>query len=134
MEELNLITPTLLFSAVSLIMLAYTNRFLSYAQLIRTLKDKYMLEPTSVTKGQIANLRKRLYLTRNMQIFGIGSLFFCVVSMFFIYVGYFQWAVWIFGMALLLFIVSMGLCIWELVISVKALEIYLNDMDKNPGK
>lgn len=42
MEELTLTTPALLFSAVSLILLAYTNRFLSYAQLVRQLRDRYM--------------------------------------------------------------------------------------------
>lgn len=134
MNELNLITPTLLFSAVSLILLAYTNRFLSYAQLIRTLKDKYILHPDSVTAAQIANLRKRLYLTRNMQILGIASLFFCVITMFLLYIGYYTAGVYVFGFALLLFIGSLATCLYELVISVKALEIYLDDMEGNPEK
>ena len=63
--EIDLTTPALLFSAISLIMLAYTNRFLSYAQLVRTLKEQYMENPSSVKAAQIANLRKRLYLTRS---------------------------------------------------------------------
>ena len=65
MEELTLTTPTLLFSAVSLILLAYTNRFLSYAQLVRQLRDRYMENPTDITVAQIENLRKRLNLTRH---------------------------------------------------------------------
>ena len=65
--EIDLTTPALLFSAISLIMLAYTNRFLSYAQLVRTLKEQYMENPSSVKAAQIANLRKRLYLTRAMR-------------------------------------------------------------------
>ena len=77
--EIDLTTPALLFSAISLIMLAYTNRFLSYAQLVRTLKEQYMENPSSVKAAQIANLRKRLYLTRAMQVAGIGSLLLCVV-------------------------------------------------------
>ncbi len=85
MEELTLITPTFLFSAISLLMLAYTNRFLSYAQLVRNLKDKYMEDKSAITKAQILNLRKRLYLTRNMQLFGVGSLMLSVVTMFLIY-------------------------------------------------
>ena len=87
MEELTLITPTFLFSAISLLMLAYINRFLSYAQLVRTLKDKYMEDKSAITKAQILNLRKRLYLTRNMQLFGVGSLMLSVVTMFLIYIG-----------------------------------------------
>lgn len=76
MEELTLTTPALLFSAVSLILLAYTNRFLSYAQLVRQLRDRYMENPTDITVAQIENLRKRLNLTRTMQGLGIASLFF----------------------------------------------------------
>ena len=71
MEELTLTTPALLFSAVSLILLAYTNRFLSYAQLVRILRDRYMEDPSDINVAQIENLRKRLNLTRMMQVFGI---------------------------------------------------------------
>lgn len=129
MEEFSLVTPTLLFSAVSLIMLAYTNRFLSYAQLVRNLKDKYVKDRSEVTAAQIANLRKRLNLTRSMQILGITSLFCCVVSMFFCFISLKITAIIIFGIALLLLISSLGLSIRELVISTKALEIHLNDLE-----
>ncbi len=131
MNELNLATPALLFSAISLIMLAYTNRFLSYAQLIRTLKEQYMKQHSEVTAAQIANLRKRLYLTRSMQITGISSLLFCVVSMFLIYVGMHLLSVYVFGLALLLLIISLGLSVWEIQISVKALDIHLKDMENS---
>ena len=74
--EIDLTTPALLFSAISLIMLAYTNRFLSYAQLVRTLKDQYREHHSAVTAAQIINLRKRLYLTRAMQVvYGVGLYF-----------------------------------------------------------
>lgn len=129
MNELTLTTPTLLFSAVSLILLAYTNRFLSYAQLVRTLKEQYVKEHSEVTAAQIANLRKRLYLTRNMQVLGISSLFFCVITMFLIYIGLHALSVYVFGFAILLLIASLGLSIWEIQISVKALEIHLQDME-----
>lgn len=129
MEEFSLVTPTLLFSAVSLIMLAYTNRFLSYAQLVRNLKDKYVKDRSEVTAAQIANLRKRLNLTRSMQILGITSLFCCVVSMFFCFISLRITAIIIFGIALLLLISSLGLSIRELVISTRALEIHLNDLE-----
>ena len=124
-----MVTPTLLFSAVSLIMLAYTNRFLSYAQLVRNLKDKYVKDRSEVTAAQIANLRKRLNLTRSMQILGISSLFCCVVSMFFCFISLRVTAIITFGIALLLLISSLGLSIRELVISTRALEIHLNDLE-----
>ena len=129
MDELNLTTPTLLFSAVSLILLAYTNRFLSYAQLVRTLKEQYLQNHSEITAAQIDNLRKRLYLTRSMQVLGISSLFFCVVAMFLIYIGLHDLSAYIFGLALPLLIASLGISIWEIHISVKALEIHLKDME-----
>ncbi len=129
MEELTLTTPALLFSAVSLIMLAYTNRFLSYAQLVRTLTEQHAQHPTKVTRKQIDNLRRRLHLTRWMQILGVSSLFLCVVSMFFIYVGFLLSAAYVFGVALLLLIGSLGVSIWEIQLSLRALDVHLKDME-----
>ena len=86
-EEFTLTTPALLFSAISLILLAYTNRFLGYASLIRDLYAKFQSNPNELLLGQIANLRKRLHLTRNMQILGVSSLFLCVFTMFLIFIG-----------------------------------------------
>lgn len=131
MEELTLTTPALLFSAVSLILLAYTNRFLSYAQLVRTLKEQHLQHPTQVTRDQIENLRRRLHLTRTMQALGVSSLFLCVVAMFLIYVGWVLPAAYVFGAALVLLIASLGVSIREIQISVRALEIHLRDMEKH---
>lgn len=130
MEELTLITPTFLFSAISLILLAFTNRFLSYAQLVRTLKDRYMEDHSAITLGQIMNMRKRLYLTKNMQVFGVASLLMCVVTMFLIYIGFHAISAYTFGVAILLLIISLALSVWEIQISAKALELYLGDMEK----
>lgn len=125
---LDLTTPSLLFSAISLILLAYTNRFLSYASVVRALKEKHQQTHDPKDIAQIANLRKRLYLTRSMQILGILSLLLCVTAMFFIYVSWQIFAAWIFGIALLLLAASLCVCIWEINISVKALEIHLEDI------
>ncbi|GAL72640.1 hypothetical protein JCM19302_3286 [Jejuia pallidilutea] len=120
MEQLTLTTPALLFSAISLIMLAYTNRFLAYAATIRSLHDKYIQNKDSVLIAQIQNIKKRLYLTRAMQILGISSLLLCVLTMFLIYVEQQTIAVWVFGVALLLLIASLAFLILEIQISVKA--------------
>ena len=127
--DLTLTTPALLFSSISLIMLAYTNRFLAYANTIRNLHTAYKQDPSKIIKAQIVNLRKRLYLTRSMQIFGITSLLLCVLSMFFIYIKQEFIAIWIFGLALILLIISLSLLIWEIQISVKALELHLEDIE-----
>ena len=125
MQELTLITPTFLFSAISLILLAFTNRFLSYAQLVRTLKDHYMEDHSAITRAQIMNLRKRLHLTKNMQMFGVASLLMCVVTMFLIYIGFQAISGYVFGIAILFLIISLSLSVWEIQISAKSLEIYL---------
>lgn len=125
---LDLTTPSLLFSAISLILLAYTNRFLSYASVVRALKEKHEVTHDPKDIAQIANLRKRLYLTRSMQILGILSLLLCVIAMFFIYISWQNIAAWIFGIALLLLASSLCVCIWEINISVRALEIHLEDI------
>ena len=129
MQELTLITPTFLFSAISLLLLAYTNRFLSYAQLVRTLKDRYMEDHSALTLAQIGNLRKRLYLTRNMQMLGVASLLLCVVTMFLIFVGLQVISAYVFGLALVLLILSLTLSVMEIRISAKSLEIYLSNME-----
>lgn len=128
-EPITLTTPALLFSAISLIMLAYTNRFMSYATLIRTLHEKFKVNPNEVLMGQIANLRKRLYLTKYMQILGVTSLFLCVLTMFLIFIGSQIFAVWMFGVALILLISSLGISIIEIHISVNALNLHLGDME-----
>jgi len=129
MEQLTLTTPALLFSAISLIMLAYTNRFLAYAAVVRSLKDKYLAKQDQTLVQQIDNLRKRLYLTRSMQIFGISSLLLCVLTMFLIYIEQHLIAVWVFGVALILLILSLAFLIREIQISVQALEHHLGDIE-----
>ncbi|WP_159021412.1 DUF2721 domain-containing protein [Formosa sp. L2A11] len=131
MNELTLTTPALLFSAISLIMLAYTNRFLAYAAVVRDLHAKYLEKKDERYIVQIKNIKKRLYLTRSMQIAGISSLLLCVVTMFLIYINQQFIAVWVFGIALILLIVSLTLLIMEIQISVKALELHISDIENS---
>lgn len=130
MTELTLSTPSILFSAISLILLAYTNRFLSYAQLVRTLKADYDKNPSTITHLQLANLRRRLYMARSMQLFGVSSLLLCVVCTFLIYIGLQMVAVYTFGVALVLLTISLGISIRELLISVRALELHLDSFER----
>ena len=129
MHELSLTTPALLFSAISLIMLAYTNRFLAYAAVIRNLHDKFLKQQDPALIRQIKNLKRRLNLTRWMQIFGISSLLGCVLSMFLVYVTQQDLAVWVFGFSLLLLIISLAFLIQEINIFVHALELHLSDIE-----
>jgi len=134
MEELTLTTPALLFSAISLIMLAYTNRFLAYAAVIRNLHDKYIEKMDVSLIQQIKNLKLRLNLTRWMQIFGITSLLLCVLTMFLIYIDQHIIAIWVFGIALVLLIISLALLIKEIHISAQALKLHLSDIENHLKK
>lgn len=134
MEELTLTTPALLFSAISLIMLAYTNRFLAYASVIRNLHAIYLERKEDSLIRQIKNLKLRLNLTRWMQIFGISSLLFCVLTMFLIYIHQHTIAVWVFGFALILLIISLALLIKEIQISAQALQYHISDIEEHLKK
>jgi hypothetical protein len=126
--SISLTTPALLFPAISLLLLAYTNRFLTIAGLIRTLHKNYQEDPKKNVKAQISNLRRRVNLIKNMQIFGITSLLLCVLSMFLIYEELELYGSIIFGVSLVLLMISLILSIIEIQISVKALNIQLDGM------
>ncbi len=128
--DISITTPALLFPAISLLMLAYTNRFLALASLIRNLHAKYKdhTNKEGVLK-QIRNLRLRLRLIRLMQFFGILSLILCVLSMFFVFEQLSGWANFLFASSLVAMLISLFLSLSEIQISTRALEIELSDME-----
>ncbi len=131
MNDLDLTTPALLFPAISLLLLAYTNRFLAVASLIRKLHSDYKENPNNIIMGQIESLRQRVLLIKNMQASGISSLFLCVLCMFLIFAGRPDISKIIFGISLLLLLISLGLSIREIQISVKALNLQLSDLESS---
>ena len=128
MNNIDLTTPSLLFSAISLIMLAYTNRFLAYASIMRQLKKEYQKSHDPKEIKQIENLNLRLNLIRAMQIFGISSLLMCVIATLLLFLEFTIVAGCCFGMALLALTISLGISIWEINISTAALKIDLSDV------
>jgi len=132
--EINLTTPALLFPAISLLLLAYTNRFLTIATLIRNLHNQFKEKPDKLIWNQIKNLRLRVKLIRNMQVLGVLSLLLCVVCMFVIFAGNLQVAEYIFGLSLILLIVSLAISAWEIQISIQALNIQMSDIEESPVK
>ena len=129
--QISINTPALLFPAITLLMLAYTNRFLALASLIRKLHTEYQLlkDDKHLMKAQIVNLRRRLTLIKQMQASGIFSFFLCVLSMLFIYLEHEMFAYAIFAMSLLFLLLSLALSLNEILISTRALEIELRDME-----
>lgn len=132
--ELTLTTPALLFPAVSLLLLAYTNRFLALASLIRNLHATYKTAPDKVLLNQIKNLRHRVILIKNMQAIGIGSLFLCVLCMFVLFAGQYEIGKYIFGVSIIFLMWSLALSIREIQISVSALNMHLQDIEETEEK
>lgn len=129
--ELSITTPALLFPAISLLMLAYTNRFLALATLIRKLHDKYKKDPDQkhiVT--QIRSLRARIRMIRSMQGAGVVSFLLCVVCMYCIFRGWEQASYWIFALSMISFMFSLVLSLLEITLSTRALEVELRDMEE----
>lgn len=125
--ELTLTTPALLFPAISLLLLAYTNRFLALAALIRDLNGKYKEKHDPIILAQIINLRKRIKIIRNMQIFGVSAFFLCVLSMFSIFRRKLSLGEVSFGLSLIFLMTSLALSIYEVQISIKALTLEIDD-------
>ncbi len=134
--EITINTPALLFPAISLIMLAYTNRFLALSSLVRTLHTKYLENGQQPgLQHQIRNLRYRLQLIKNMQALGILSFVTCIFCMFFIYIQCTMVSEILFALSLLFFMISLIISLLEIQLSTKALAFELSDMEdlKDPS-
>lgn len=126
--EITLTTPSILFPAVSLLMLAYTNRFLALAGVIRTLHQRYQSESTPIVRRQIDNLHSRIDIIRKMQSYGILSLISCMISVVMLFLGVRMVGESFFGLSLLLMLISLLYCLYEIQLSGNALSIQLEDM------
>jgi len=126
--DIEISTPALLFPAVSLLLLAYTNRFLAVAQLIRLLHRQTNEQDTFDEYKQIQSLKHRLELTKWMQFFGVLSILLCTFSMFALFLQYLDMGKKVFGLSLIAMCVSLFISLWEVIISTKALNLELSDM------
>ena len=134
MDELTLTTPGLLFSALSLLLLAYTNRFLAIASLIRSLHHEQLIENDGIDLGQIILMRQRLYWIKAMQIMGVASLFFCVLCMFLLFGEQLFWGKAIFVAALICLLISLAISVYEIILSSTALDLQLKDIENDLAK
>ena len=125
---LNIETPALLFSATSLILLAYTNRFLTIATIVRSLKKNYEEKESSKILLEIKNLNLRITLIRYMQMFGVLSLFLSVFSMLLLFIDQQVFGIYFFGLSLFSLLISLGISFWEISISANALRLHLSDL------
>ena len=128
--DFTLTTPALLFPAISLLLLAYTQRFLHLAALMRELHARYKADPDAKVKGQILNLRYRLNIIRDEQVFGVGCFFLCALSMFLLFINQMLAAKWVFGIGLLSLLISLALSLREVQVSIEALRLQVEDLDE----
>lgn len=128
--DLSISTPALLFSAISLLILAYTNKFLALASLIRQLVEQYEKNNDANVLKQIDNFQIRLKIIKYTQVFGVVSFLFCVISMFLIFIKWIIPAEIVFGISLITMFVSLLLSLQEIFISIGALNIELNRIKK----
>lgn len=129
MEQMTFSTPAILFSTVSLLFIAFTNRYIAISGLVRDLHGDFLKDKTRDIIAQIKNLRIRLKLIQTMQSFSILSLLFSSSSMFFIFFGYENTAKTMFGLGLAGQFIALCLSAWEITLSTKAINIELSDME-----
>jgi len=129
--EITFNTPALLFPAISLLLLAYTNRYLALANLIRKLHDEYVKgEKNHLLLKQIKILRIRINLVRTMQASGVFSFLCCVITMYGVYQQWISMNHYIFALSLLSLLASLIISLVEISQSTKALEWELSDMEE----
>lgn len=129
--EMSISVPALLFPAISLLLLAYTNRFLGISSIIRKLYDDYRIAPNVQLARQIVNLRRRVSLIRSMQALGVLSILLCVLSMFCMYFARQHAAHALFGISLVSMLCSLVLSLMEIWMSSDALNILLADIEES---
>lgn len=129
MENMTLTTPALLFPAISLLLLAYTNRFLTLAQVIRQLHPGKSGPVTELAMRQLGGLKRRIGLIKLMQGFGVMSFLLCALSMFVLFIELQTAGKVLFGLSLLALAVSLLVSLWEVLVSTEALNIVLGDME-----
>ncbi len=129
--DINITTPALLFPAISVLFLAYANRFLAIANRIRDLHNRFNKTQNPVTEKQIQRLKLRIRLIITMQILAVTGIISCILTMALIYLGLQAFANVIFIIAISLIILSLLTSISELLISTKALNFELEDMESH---
>jgi hypothetical protein len=115
--------PALVVPAISLLFLAYTNRFLGLTAVARHILKEHMLAPQPHWEVQLINIRRRLHLIRQMQLAGLASIILAALSMGAVVNGFDKLGQGIFVASLACFIGSMGICVHEIKLSIDAIEV-----------
>ena len=127
MFEITISTPALVFPALSVLMLAYTNRFIAISKRVRALHAEHKNNPAKNLKKQIKSLHKRLMFIRNMQVLAITGFLINMISIFLILISLPKVATVLFGVGLLAIIGSLLISVLEINMSVQAMSFELEE-------
>ena len=125
---MELSTPALLFGSISLILLAYTNRFHTLASLIREIHSSSNNSDT-LQKEQIPLLRNRLLLVKYMQALGVLSFLLCTTSLFFLFIKMLFLGKLFFLLSVVTLMLSLTISLREVWVSTKALDLVLKEWE-----
>lgn len=126
---MDITTPALLFPAISLLLLAYTNRFLTLAQVIRQLHASPDHDSPLVMR-QIPGLKRRIQFIQYMQSFGVLSFLLCALAMLALFMHGETAGKVLFGVSIVALAVSLVLSLFEVLISTNALWVVVEDMQR----
>ncbi|WP_340122955.1 DUF2721 domain-containing protein [Methylobacter svalbardensis] len=127
--DITITTPALLFPAISVLFLAYSNRFLAIANRIREQHNLFNKTQSPVAKKQIDSLRLRIRFIVAMQLLAVIGIICCIIAMGLIFYGLQYYGNLTFGFSMVFIVLSLLASISELLISTKALNIELEDME-----
>jgi hypothetical protein len=127
--EITYSSAGLLFPAISLLMLAYTNRFLGLAAVVRNLVAQYRNNHKLHIQQQVQNLRRRIMLLRHAQAIGVMSLTSCTACLLALVFANQMLAQVLFGLAVILMLLSLMVSLVEIYMSVQAITLELDHID-----
>ncbi len=127
--DITITTPALLFPAISVLFLAYSNRFLAIASRIREQHNLFNKSQSPVAKKQIDSLRLRIRFIVAMQLFAVIGIICCILAMWLIFYGLQYYGNITFGFSMAFIVLSLLASVSELLLSTKALNIELEDME-----
>lgn len=131
MMDIAINTPALLFPAITILFLAYSNRFLTIATRIREKHADFNKTHSPVAAKQIMSFRLRLRYIVAMEMFAVLGIISCTIAMGFIFYGLQNYGNIAFAISMLFIVLSLLASIIELFFSMKALNIELEDMEEN---
>ena len=128
---LNITDPAFIFPGISLLFLAFTNRYLALANIVRQLNKIIDQGEDENREKQISNLETRIKLIKYMQAVGVLAFIFCVLSMISLFIENQIFGRLFFACSLFSLLISLLISLIEILQSGQTLKIELQRTHKN---